>query len=166
MSNDDIGPSSPQHCSVQVPPLGRGVRAVCWPGAAWCQPRRVPGSCALCRCHHGHCVLRSEIIHHQVTSPRSGVSVSTLPAATAASSCTRPSLVRRHLGVSTAGPGRCEAAPDLAANSAPPSLSTCQPCTGAGRGRGWSTPELTSDCPLQLDTVRSLILQSSLRSLV
>ena len=34
------------------------------------------------------------------------------------------------------------------------------------RGGGWSTPELTSDCPLQLDTVRSLISQSSLRTLV
>ena len=108
---------------------------------------RMPGSCALCRCHHGHCVLRSEIIHHQVTSPRSGVSVSTLPAATAASSCSRPSLVRRHLGVSPAGPGRCEAAPDL--QPTVPLQHLCQPCTG-GRGRGWSTPGLTSDCPLQL----------------
>ena len=24
----------PQHCSVQVPPLDRGARTVCWPGAA------------------------------------------------------------------------------------------------------------------------------------
>ena len=35
-----------------------------------------------------------------------------------------------------------------------------------GAGAGLVTPGLTSDCPLQLDTVRSLIFQSSLRTLV
>ena len=39
-------------------------------------------------------------------------------------------------------------------------------CLHRGPGAGLVTPELTSDCPLQLDTVRSLISQSSLRTLV
>ena len=56
-------------------------------------------------------------------------------------------------------------APDLAANCPPFTVNTYV-CLHRWRGRGWSTPELTSDCPLQLDTVRSLISQSSLRTLV
>ena len=121
--------------------MGRGVRAVCWPGAAWCQPRRMPGSCALCRSHHGHCVLRSEIIHHQVTSPRSGVIVSTLAAATAASSCTQPSLVRRHLGVSPAGPASHSVRRHQAWRpTAPPSLSTPVSAPGPPRHHGHSFP--------------------------
>ena len=36
----------------------------------------------------------------------------------------------------------------------PPSLSTPMSASTGGRGRGWSTPGLTSDCPLQLDIVQ------------
>ena len=165
MSNDDIGPSSSPH---QCPGAASGQRSEDCVLAGGClvSAQESAGSCALRRCHHGHCVLRSEIIHHQVTSPRSGVSVSTLPAATAASSCTR--------AISGEAPPRC--VPSWTRRgvrrhliwrpTVPPSLSTPMSALHRWRGRGWSTPGLTSDCPLQLDTVRSLISQSSLRTLV
>ena len=59
----------------------------------------------------------------------------------------------------------CEAAPDLAANCPPFTVNTYVCLHRLPRAR-LVTPGLTSDCPLQLDTVRSLISQSSPRTLV
>ena len=144
-------------------------RTVCWPGAGQCQPRRMPGSCALCRCHHGHCsfVMTRD---NTLSGHQSQVGCKCLH--TASSHCSLllyPAISGEappRCVPSWSRPAWCEAAPDLTANSAPPSLSTLMSAFTGGRGRGWSTPELTSDCPLQLDTVRSLISQSSLRTLV
>ena len=56
-------------------------------------------------------------------------------------------------------------APDLAANCPPFTVNTYVSLAQVAGAR-LVTPGLTSDCPLQLDTVRSLISQSSLRTLV
>ena len=160
MSNDDIGPSSPHHyCSVQEDRVLAGG----WSVSA------LESAGVLCTVQVSSWSLCVTIRDNTPSGHQSQVGCKCLH--TASSHCS----LLLYPAISGEAPPRCvpswsrqqwcEAAPDLQP-TVPPSLSTPMSALHRWRGRGWSTPGLTSDCPLQLDTVRSLISQSSLRTLV